>query len=458
VACQGGGLDFFDISDPTGLLLVNNYDPDGGVSAVACRDGFAFTAAYAEGMRIVDIRDPSLPLEAALCPVGGGGSGIFVRENIAFVAAGYCGLRTFDVSEPTAPAPLGHCPVEDNLKDVAVWGDYAFTATGLGVKIFDVSDPAFPAPVGGHAIEGGAQDIAARGDFVLFTNFHKGLVVLDVSNPASPLLFGKLPVDPAHQVALGEKYAYVTVQGETAADGGLLVVDYTTPGIPEMVGRLAMRKAVDLALGDGVAFVGGTTPDYEFGLIPVDISDPTDPVALGFLEVAWPLSAFAAGQGYLYLSEVFQDTLRVIDVSDPTAPFQAGYFTRPGYHTLCIHPTDGLVFTNGIWIFRNDLLTGVGPVPLAGALDLRQNWPNPFNPSTTIRYRLTVPATVRLSIYDLAGRLVRQLKDGIPEGPGTHRATWHGRDSCDREVASGTYLYRLEAGRQQATRSMVLIR
>jgi flagellar hook assembly protein FlgD len=71
--------------------------------------------------------------------------------------------------------------------------------------------------------------------------------------------------------------------------------------------------------------------------------------------------------------------------------------------------------------------------------------PNPFNPRTTIRFDLPAAGTVRLAIYDVAGRLVKVLVEGeIPAG--SHEAVWDGRDTSGRSAPSGSYLARLVAG------------
>ncbi|MGD8397050.1 MAG: FlgD immunoglobulin-like domain containing protein, partial [Candidatus Eiseniibacteriota bacterium] len=92
------------------------------------------------------------------------------------------------------------------------------------------------------------------------------------------------------------------------------------------------------------------------------------------------------------------------------------------------------------------------------ATRLLGNVPNPFNPATTVRYELAHAATVRLSIYDEAGRLVRVLVDGAPVDAGRHAVRWDGRDGTGREVSSGVYFYRLEAGELASTRRGVLLR
>jgi hypothetical protein len=98
------------------------------------------------------------------------------------------------------------------------------------------------------------------------------------------------------------------------------------------------------------------------------------------------------------------------------------------------------------------------PAARGGAAHLSPNVPNPFNPATTIRFRLDED-TPRCSvqIHDVAGRLVRVLHRG-PLSAGNHSQRWNGRDDAGRPVASGVYVARLEVGGQVLARGMALVR
>jgi hypothetical protein len=89
-------------------------------------------------------------------------------------------------------------------------------------------------------------------------------------------------------------------------------------------------------------------------------------------------------------------------------------------------------------------LTAVAEGPQAPAkFELFQNFPNPFNPTTTIRYAVPEKGWVRIWVYDVLGRIVRQLLDGETY-PGAYETTWDGRDEQGHQVASGVYLYQLQ--------------
>ena len=99
--------------------------------------------------------------------------------------------------------------------------------------------------------------------------------------------------------------------------------------------------------------------------------------------------------------------------------------------------------------------TGANGQPSATVL--HQNIPNPFNPTTLIRFELPESARVRLLVFDVQGRLVRTLVDGELQ-PGGQEIAWNGRDDDGRNVASGVYFYRLETPQTLVSRKMVLLR
>ena len=95
------------------------------------------------------------------------------------------------------------------------------------------------------------------------------------------------------------------------------------------------------------------------------------------------------------------------------------------------------------------------PQPLT--LALKPNYPNPFNPSTTVPFEIAKAGRVRLTVFDLAGRQVAVLADG-EYGVGYHEEVWLGKDTSGRQVPSGAYYLRLECGGQVRMRQMMLLK
>ena len=91
-------------------------------------------------------------------------------------------------------------------------------------------------------------------------------------------------------------------------------------------------------------------------------------------------------------------------------------------------------------------------------INLYQNHPNPFNPSTTIPFSVNRLETITtLKIYDVTGNHVRTLVNRRIS-PGHYSEGWDGQDGNGRQVASGTYFYRLKSGKETLTKKMVLLR
>ncbi|MBN1165488.1 MAG: agmatine deiminase family protein [Candidatus Krumholzibacteriota bacterium] len=141
------------------------------------------------------------------------------------------------------------------------------------------------------------------------------------------------------------------------------------------------------------------------------------------------------------------------------------------------HPeieSDGLTFTfndssyepGAAYLYRVEVVDEAGrrilfetdPISTPSLqLTLFQNHPNPFNPSTTIRYYLPERAFVSLKIYDASGREISRLVNReMPEGQ--HAVDWAGQDAYGKTVASGVYFYSLECGKEIISRKMILLR
>ena len=94
---------------------------------------------------------------------------------------------------------------------------------------------------------------------------------------------------------------------------------------------------------------------------------------------------------------------------------------------------------------------------LPTSFTLHQNFPNPFNPITTLRYDLPENNFVILTIYDMLGRVVVQLVNTTQEA-GFKLVQWDGSDSMGRSVSAGVYLYQIRAGEFVQTRKLVLLK
>jgi len=133
--------------------------------------------------------------------------------------------------------------------------------------------------------------------------------------------------------------------------------------------------------------------------------------------------------------------------------FQYAFGTAGTYPYFC-RPHELLGMKGTITV---EPLTGVEERTAPPEVTLGQNVPNPFNPSTRIRYSLARPASVLLQIYDIEGALVRTLAEGI-RAAGSHEVAWDGRNAAGDALSSGVYFCRLEVPGRSEVRKMVLLR
>ncbi|HRQ55735.1 MAG: T9SS type A sorting domain-containing protein [Ignavibacteriaceae bacterium] len=125
----------------------------------------------------------------------------------------------------------------------------------------------------------------------------------------------------------------------------------------------------------------------------------------------------------------------------------------------------GQIFIKGCII--NSVLFGDTTNVVTSVFDLSEipdqfslypNFPNPFNPLTTIKFDLIKSETISLIIYDIMGREIRRLIDNDFYHHGSNKIVWDGRNSGSQLVASGVYYYKLSVSNASKTRSMILIK
>ena len=132
----------------------------------------------------------------------------------------------------------------------------------------------------------------------------------------------------------------------------------------------------------------------------------------------------------------------------------AGQPTPPGIGTS----TDGVTLYAGFWgiLLRLGLVTGVEPPEILQNM-LLPNYPNPFNPMTTIKYAVAAPSQVSLSVFDLKGRKIRILIQEM-QSAGMYEVAWDGRDDRGQQVASGVYFGHIIIGEYQSVQKMLMVK
>lgn len=157
------------------------------------------------------------------------------------------------------------------------------------------------------------------------------------------------------------------------------------------------------------------------------------------------------------------DTAGMLMSSDNGATWEpvaiTGLAAGTRFWSLAVTGTSLMAGTNdGVWTAPlSSLSASVQETLVPEMAALERNFPNPFNPATTIGFRIPVPAKVSLTIYNAAGQRIRTLVDAPMPG-GTHRVVWDGLTASGARVPSGVYLCELRAGAFRDAKKLLLMK
>jgi hypothetical protein len=279
------------------------------------------------------VRQPHADAFGLAGQLGGHAQGAAVDGNYAYLGAGRH-MAVLDIADAAAPQLIAQSELlSDEVAEVEVAGHYAYAAAyTAGLRVFDIANPAAPTEVGHFLVPDSAQDVAVAGSYAYVADLTSGLFILDITNPANPTRIASLP--PAGlmtSVAVSGGYAYYT------AYGYLQVVDISNPAAPVLLGNYhpGWYSMFDVAIAGHYAYVGG---DQSVGLTIVDVADPAHPTYSGGTgSTLGEIHGVDILGNYAYLAS-FSSALWVVDVSNPAQPNVTGYLpvSTPGLNVSVI--------------------------------------------------------------------------------------------------------------------------
>jgi ligand-binding sensor domain-containing protein len=147
--------------------------------------------------------------------------------------------------------------------------------------------------------------------------------------------------------------------------------------------------------------------------------------------------------------------VRLIDVS-----LKIAQDLRRESHYVYRSNRDGGKKAFRLLVGKADFITkqSAGVIAVPTAFELTQNFPNPFNPSTSIKFGLPVKSRVSLKLYNLLGKEIATLLDGEEKDAGYHAIIWEGKDQHGKALPSGIYFYRLQVGQIVLTKKMTSLK
>lgn len=443
-----------DISDPHDLRwlaprprTILDAAPVGGGLALARGD---------DGLAIAQLTGPEAAPIVAVAHDGPGTNTLVPTDRPGLVL----GLRrtdtaddvqVIDVSDPTAPRIRSTISLS-TPRAAATQGHLALIARLSTGHLYDLSDPDLPQSLATWTPPIGTIGMQWHGNLLFVAANSGGLVIMDAGDPTQPAELSRF--DPATSVRSVLVYDDTTLL-LACSSGGLKVLDVTDPTSPALISELDLGSYADNLVVTGTrCFVGGF---FDSDLVEVDLSDLAAPSIAAVTPQAGGASSMAVHQGQLWLAG--SSTINVLDLGPPGQVHPAGelnFFTAVGG----LLPAGDFMLTscgNALTLRPPCSTITMADEPVRPVAARLQVAPNPANPRTEIAFDMATAGRVRLEVYDLAGRRVSTVFVGRLEA-GSHRLAWDGRDAAGRDLASGTYLARLESGHGLRTGKVSLVR
>ncbi|RMF57763.1 MAG: choice-of-anchor B family protein [Calditrichaeota bacterium] len=448
----GLGLQIIDLSTlPDSVTLVNTYTGFSISHNIYIDESNALL--YAEGgggIRILTLADPVNPVQIAFFGVPS--HDVYAAGNIAYVSQGWSGTYgLYNVSNPFSPTLITQIITPSGGYAHNAWasedGDYLMTTeevpAGLTVKLWDISDVNNITLTDDYIASSGGRphNTHIKGNYAYISHYWDGLRIVDISNP-----------DSIFEVSYYDTYPNPGSQYE--GDWGAYPFYHSGKVIAS---------------------------DRTYGLF-VLYFPPAGEQGISLTATTLEFDTVAVGSSVLRSFEVVNSGAVILNVADIQSTNPA---FSPGITSFSLHPGESQTvevsftplsegnYEGELYIFSSDpvadsltvLLSGVATTPtditqapgVPSTFSVSPNYPNPFNPVTTISYQIPQTSPVKLAVYDMNGKLVKVLVDQ-QQAAGNYQVQWDGVNQQGQPVVSGVYFYTFRAGQYTQTRKMVLLK
>lgn len=376
-------------------------------------------------------------------------------NQFAYLLGENSGLYVLDISNPKNPVQKAFKQLISNSYS-AVYkmlkvGNYIFICGTVGLIIIDVSNPYNPFITGSIQKAGIAYDVSIKGNYAYLTsldasypssNAFDGFDIIDISDKTNPheIAFAFIG-EETRAITIDTNYAYVLTEHTDSLYNyptGLHIYDISIPNNP-----IELNSKNFSFLSNGITISG----NYAYlatdkGLQIIDITDRINPVLAGSFGSNLNVKGVFFKADTVLLAADYAG-LYVVDVTDKTNPVQVANYNTS--RTFGVNINGQNVFAasgySGMYtlklISRNNGNNDSSLIPIE--FTVLQNFPNPFNNGTKIRYYMPKSGPIQIDLFDILGNKVAVLVNSIkPEG-------WHTLSFHPKELSSGVYLLRTES-------------
>ncbi len=475
-----GGMQIMNVSNPSSPSFITAYPGD--YEFITGIQDYVYLTRNST-FSVLDVSDSTNIQYASGFEIPGFINDVSVYGSYAYTGSN--GFRVIDVSDSTHPVQVGYADIDGSLVEFAgsslvLYCPYSMTANNT-VHIMDVSDPTNPISMDSYTSPAMTWDLVVKGTLAFVACWWDGVRILNFEDTNNLSLIGHtmgwysgaVPgVDYCYAQAVDVEgnYLYIVDYEPFSNEDtyGLYIIDISNPALPVLINRFQniSSHAQDVKVKDGIVYIA----DGNGGLEVVDVYDPMNPAVIGYVDLIDGSTGIKADGDYAYISEYILGGLQIVDISNPAIPVLKGWYKPSGVFALGVESFNGFVYIadglGGFQIYRNLLVTPVSVEPekeIVTDFKLEQNYPNPFNPTTKIKYQIPFAETrrdaslqVTLKVYDILGNEVATLVNE-EQTSGVYEVEFS-TSSGIRNLVSGIYFYQLKSGSFIETKKMILLK
>jgi len=447
------GIHVFDISNPSFSIDIKPIITKDDINNIEIENGILYLSLK-DRINIYTLTDPKSPSLINTVKTGHHASTFKVKNNYGYLADGKAGLYVLDVSTPTDPTAVANIRGDFTVTDLDIEGNNLYLANGSdGLSIFDISTPDTPVQLGTTFAETPVTKVLAKNNTVYIIN-SGFLKIIDVSDPTSPEIVSEMDFQNIHGFYIDENYVYLATHTD-----GLYILDISDPENINIVSQYNHTRVdyTNVQVLDNYAYLSDIRKP---GFRIIDISDKLNPVEISqqFSDNI-PLDIKINGNR-LYTTGL---SLESFDITDLFNPVRISGLDLSSSRLTNITLLDDYLFVSGredgIYILQDDIVTSISEleIDVPYSFALHNNYPNPFNPETSISFNIPATSFVSLKIYNITGKLVKTL---VNENllSGSYQIKWDGTNIKGQKVGSGVYIYKIKAGNFTDAKKMLLIK
>lgn len=474
-------LVILDVLDPASPVQISSYSMSDSWSfhGFDYSNGYACIAGGSYGLRIIDVEDPGSIMECGCYEPRNLANGLAISDDHAYISviSDSNNLLVYDVHDPSSPYEVNCLNIDGRPKWISVSENYLYVP-GIevnlvpGVRVFDISNPATPVTVADWMCPPGTfgvpLSVERYQNLALVAMAYGGVQIYDVTQINAPVALGNWTLwDPISNPGFGVRivkvsWPYLFLPDEAY---GLYVIDASDPNnLVEVANYNTSGNAwwVDISPDHNFLYLA----DFGGGLSILNISDPLTPVEVGsIVHNLNHVNHVVAVEDTIYVTDCQGIGLHIYDVSVPSSPEEVAYHKTPGVFANDIALSNGLIYFLDFTHFEifeisddpNDVEETHPASSVPDDFYLSQNFPNPFNSTTKISYKIPAVGFVTLKVYGVLGNEVATLVNE-EKSAGEYVVEFNSHSGSVQNLKSGIYFYRLQINNLTQIKKMILLK